>query len=184
MNFSAREFLRRPWPYLALALLLWAGVATWLSHEKRLLENQEFARELDILETAYRAAIEQHRLMAETLFDGSLRKPETLATIAAGADAAASGRDGAAAAFRGDLYRQLAPAYDRLQAAGVRQFQVFTADGKSFLRLHQPDRYGDATKDVRPSVRFAVEEKRPVAGFEVGRLVSGFRFVFPLTSDG
>ncbi|MCX7674038.1 MAG: ATP-binding protein [Thiobacillaceae bacterium] len=175
---------RQPWPYLLTAAILWALFALWMRYEHDFRQGQEFARELDVLDTAYRAAIEQHRLMAEVLFDASVRQPQTLATIAQGALAAETGRHAEAARLRGRLYRQLAPVYDRLLGMGVRQLQIFTPQGRSFLRLHQPDKYGDLLINVRPSVRQVIERQVTVSGFEVGRLFSGFRFVFPLLQEG
>ncbi|NWG31075.1 MAG: response regulator [Rhodocyclaceae bacterium] len=175
-----RSWPTSPWSYLILALILWGLVAVWLRHERALMESQEYERELDVIETAYRAAIEQHRLVAVTLFQTYLEQPEVLRLIAAGS----AGDAETAALARGQVYRRLASTYDRLAAQGIRQMQVFTADGKSFLRLHQPDRYGDSLLGVRPSIRIVTQEKRPVVGFEVGRLFSGFRFVFPLRLEG
>lgn len=171
-----RALIATPLPFLMIATALWAAFTLWVKHEKTLMEGQEFARELDVLETAYRAAIEQHRLMVEAFLQNHLQHPQTLALIR---DAMALPED-EAVRLRGRLYRSLAPIYDRLAAQGIRQMQVFTPEGRSFLRLHQPDKYGDSLVEVRPSVRIVTKEQRPVYGFEVGRLISGFRFVFPL----
>ena len=77
--------------------------------------------------------------------------------------------------WRGRLYRLLAPAYDHLAREGMQQLQFHMADGTSFLRFHAPERSGDSLFAVRPSVRMANQERRPVVGFEVGRLSSCFR---------
>ncbi len=173
------RWFTRPLVIFAGALAVWLLIVAWLDHERRLLEEQEFTRELAVMETAYRAAIEQYRLMADTLFEVYLREPDTLNALArVKADGAEADR------VRGQLYRRLAPVYDRLHSNGIRQMNLFTHDGRSFLRMHQPDKYGDALADVRPTVRIATQEKRAVAGFEVGRLISGFRFVWPLEQEG
>ncbi|MDI6749064.1 MAG: ATP-binding protein [Rhodocyclaceae bacterium] len=176
-----RKLWLHPWPWLTFAALLWTLLALWIAHEKEEMRTQEFRRELDVVSTAYRAAIEQHRLMAETLFSTQMRGSDVIEAIEKGL---AAKDEMEAARWRGRLYRLLAPTYDRLVQQGVRQMQVFTPEGVSFLRLHQPDKFGDSLLEVRPSVRLVTREWRPVAGFEVGRLVSGFRFVFPLENAG
>ncbi|MCX7898391.1 MAG: ATP-binding protein [Rhodocyclaceae bacterium] len=177
----SRSLFYRPWPYLGLALALWLALSAWLWRERQVMENQEFMREIEVVETAYRAAIEQHRLLAEAVLQSYFLEPDVLTLVAAGVCAE---EEAEASRLRGQLYRLLAPLYERLAAQGVRQMQVFTPDGRSFLRMHQPDKFGDSLLEVRPSVRLVTQERRPVYGFEIGRLVSGFRFVFPLRREG
>lgn len=163
-------------PWLAVWLVLWGGFFAWEWYEYAERLTQEKIRANEITATTYRAALEQYRLMAQLLFDTHLANPEAIASIAAGIAAP----EPEAALHRDRLFRQLAPAYASISAQGVRQMQVFTPDGRSFLRMHAPTRHGDRLADVRPSVRRVIDEQRPVAGFETGRLMSGFRFVFPL----
>lgn len=86
---------------------------------------------------------------------------------------------------RRELFEYLAPAYARLVERGVRQFQFHTPEGDSFLRFHHPTRYGDPLAEIRPAIRLTNTELRPVFGFEAGRVVSGYRAVFPiLDTDG
>ncbi|MDP1607656.1 MAG: ATP-binding protein [Rhodocyclaceae bacterium] len=164
------------WPWLIGWFVVWGAFLVWAHGEWRAREAQEFARTLDVAETTYRAATEQYRLMAQILFDIHLRRPEVIELIARGVVA----DEADAAILRGQLYRQLAPAYASLKQQGVRQMQVFTPDGRSFLRMHEPARFGDPLADVRPSVRRVINSRQAVAGFETGRFMSGFRYLFPL----
>lgn len=181
MDTWRRQWLRRPWPYLLAGLCLWLAGSFWLDAEKNHWLELEHGRELGILETSYRAALEQHRLMADTLFNSYLRETQTLEIIARGATATTEEE---ANGWRGQLYRRLAPVYDLLQTHGVRQLQVITPDGRSFLRLHQPDKFGDPLADARPAVRRIITEHQPLQGFETGRLYSGFRYLVPLFLEG
>lgn len=52
------------------------------------------------------------------------------------------------------------------------------------MRFHYPDVYGDYLGDVRPSLKQAKERKEQVLGFEIGKVFSGFRNVFPIYIDG
>ncbi|MDP1607286.1 MAG: PAS domain S-box protein [Rhodocyclaceae bacterium] len=106
-----------------------------------------------------------------------IRQPATIDAFAEGLRAP----DAATQAIRrGRLYARVAPAYAHLKAHGIRQLQFHSDQGVSFLRMHDPAKFGDPLFDVRPAVKIANTEKRAVRGFEIGRYVAGFRYVFPV----
>ncbi len=161
---------RLAWAILALAALvavLWVSHANWKYKEQRLLEQQTA-----VVATAYRASVDSYALAARVFVEETVRLPEVTAIFSRGVAGDPAARE--------QLFRRLAPTYERLVKHGVRQLQFHTATGHSYLRFHAPERYGDPLFDVRPSVRIANTEKRPVSGFEAGRIFSGFRHVFPL----
>ena len=84
---------------------------------------------------------------------------------------------------RGLLYRHIFPLYDSLRTKHVRQLQFFAPDGKSILRMHAPERSDDDLSQIRPLMMRAMATRKATAGFENGRLMSGFRYCFPIT-DG
>jgi len=158
------------WIVLALAcaaLLTWGLHANWQYKETRYLEQQAA-----VVATAYRASVDSYALATDILVEETIRRPDVIAIFARGVagDTAA----------RGQLFRQLAKTYDRLRDHGIRQLHFHTATGHSYLRFHALDRYGDPLFEFRPSLLIANTEKRMVAGFEAGRVVSGFRYVYPL----
>lgn len=164
---------------LACALLflgLWALASALIySHwdstrQERLDENTR------ALAMTYRSSINMYRLNTELLFKDVIQRPDVIETFAAGV----FGDEKTASRERGKLYRLLAPTYDHLKAQGVNQLHFHTADGRSYLRFHAPERFGDPLFDARPSVLLANSQKHMTFGFETGRLNSGFRFVFPL----
>lgn len=160
-------------------LLLW-GVAALLVAGHWQQEQQERLDESSAaLATTYRATITSFRLATEILFADVIRRPEVIDTFAAGVQAAGPEQD----RWRGRLYRLLAPTYGHLIGHGMQQLQFHTAAGTSFLRFHAPDKSGDSVFATRPSVRMANQERRPVFGFEVGRLNSSFCFVYPLEKE-
>ena len=79
-----------------------------------------------------------------------------------------------------ELFRHLSPAYVRLVERGVRQFHFHLPNGDSLLRFHHPERFGDNLFALRESIRLVNSTLEPVFGFEVGRVVSGYRSVFPV----
>lgn len=54
------------------------------------------------------------------------------------------------------------------------------SDGTSFLRMHQPDHYGDRIADVRPMIAKVHHSKSVVSGFEIGQDGLAFRLVIPI----
>ena len=86
--------------------------------------------------------------------------------------------------LRNNLYLQLNEIYGLTKEYNFRQLQFHLANGDSFLRFHSPEKYGDNLLHIRESVRIANEEKRYVSGFEEGRVINGYRYVYPLSYKG
>ena len=83
------------------------------------------------------------------------------------------------------LYQRLAPAWHRISNDyGIRQVHFHLGPGAlSFLRVHQPDRYGDRMDDLRHIIVDTNANGLPRWGFETGRIYSGLRGVVPVTVD-
>jgi PAS domain S-box-containing protein len=166
---------------LLAAVVCALGIGLLLHHNKTFKEKSRFSEHQAILDTAYRASIQSYRLAMESFFYNALNTPETLDLFAQqGADSQGAARDLA----RDRLYRHLFAAYESMKRQNLLQLQFHLADGTSFLRFHQPDRYGDPLFEARPSVRLCNTERRVVQGMEIGKIRSGFRYVFPLARDG
>ena len=79
------------------------------------------------------------------------------------------------------LHYQLVDKYEHLKRiARVRQLHFHLPDGRSFLRMHRPEKYGDPLFDVRYSVKLANTKLVRSQGFEEGRIFNGYRFVYPI----
>ncbi|MGM0623122.1 MAG: ATP-binding protein [Campylobacterota bacterium] len=78
------------------------------------------------------------------------------------------------------LYQKLKDRYERIKKFGVEQFHFHTSKGESFLRFHKPLRYGDDLSSIRYSISNIIKYQKPLEGFEMGRIVHGFRFVYPI----
>lgn len=161
---------------LFLFVLAWGLSATFLHDHWRDKEGQQLEEQATVLAVTYRASIEMYRLATEILFEELILHDEFVETFAQGVQSTGATRDRA----RGKLYRLLSPTYAQLKERGIRQLHFHTASGHSFLRFHAPDRCEDPLFEVRPTVRLANTERRAISGFEAGRIVSGFRYVFPV----
>jgi len=159
-----------------LFVVAWGLSVAFLYDHWRDKERQHLETHSAVAATTYHASVTMYRLATELLFAELLQHPELIDTFARGVKSTGAERDKA----RGRLYRLLAATYGELKARGIRQLHFHTADGHSYLRFHAPHLNDDPLFDVRSTVRVANSEKRPVFGFESGRNISGFRYVFPI----
>lgn len=164
-------------PLLALAgiALLWSFLDHNHRRETRMMAEQ-YASNLGV---AYAAAVNLHRLNAEAHYEAYVTTPAVLDLLRQANEVDAE----ALPVVRGRLYRQLLPVYRKLQTQGLRELHFHTRRSESLLRFHRPERAGDSIADVRPAVRMANERLRAVSGFEGGRVLPGFRYIFPIVVD-
>ncbi|MFA5576374.1 MAG: diguanylate cyclase [Tissierellaceae bacterium] len=83
--------------------------------------------------------------------------------------------------LRADLSKLVEKKYRFMEKYEFKQLHFHLPNTESFLRLHAPEQYGDILKDLRESVKIANETKSYVKGFEEGRIINGYRFVYPLS---
>jgi len=81
---------------------------------------------------------------------------------------------------RKELIKYLYPKYLIIKRYGIYQFHFHLIPAKSFVRFHRLKYYGDTLGVIRKSVILAQKEKKPIKGFELGRVEGGFRNVYPL----
>jgi len=84
---------------------------------------------------------------------------------------------------REELANRLQPVFNEL-SDDVAQFQFHEPDSTSFLRLHNPDKFGDDLSGFRETVNQANSNQELVLGLEEGRGGFGFRVVAPMFHEG
>ncbi len=83
--------------------------------------------------------------------------------------------------IRNKLYSHILSLYKALKnGISMRQFHFHLPDGRSFLRMHRPEKYGDHLFNVRPSIKMVNTQLIYMKGFEEGRIFNGYRYVYPL----
>jgi diguanylate cyclase (GGDEF)-like protein/PAS domain S-box-containing protein len=172
---------RVPLTFSLVSLLVAIGVAFYF-HANYVNQSQHVARQNSIaLDVAYRASITMYRLDIETRLKSQVLRKDVLDLLehAIAADAEQL------PLWRGRLYRALHAEYRDMVHSGLRQLHFHYPDGRSLLRFHSPFHLGDVSLfDIRPSIRIANTELRPAIGFEGGRVLPGFRYVYPIVRDG
>lgn len=85
--------------------------------------------------------------------------------------------------FRERLYEKLITDYNRLKEYKFQQLHFHFPDNTSFLRMHKPEKFGDNLSDYRFSITEVNKTLKPIHGYEIGKIVDGFRFVYPLLDE-
>lgn len=144
--------------------------------KRRSLERHE----TEILYNSYIVSVESYRKATEILQKEVLNRTDILYWVAQANTTDVAQQNEA----RQRLYRALKDTYATLQSFDLRQLHFHLPDGTSLLRFHRPDKFGDNLFAMRYSIKLVNETKKPVQGFEEGRVFSGFRYVFPLFYKG
>lgn len=176
--FEKWTWRQRGWlllPFFAIPLI---GVLL-LNQSRRDKEALYLAQYSQELSTLYRSSLETYGKATALLVHETIERPEIRQIMAEASRRPLEQQT----PYRAQLYRLLFTSYRGLKEQGFRQLHFQTADGRSFLRFHDPEKFGDPLLDIRPSIRLAQQERMPVKGFEAGRVKSGFRFVFPLLEN-
>ena len=84
---------------------------------------------------------------------------------------------------RKKLYAKLKDTYSLLLNYNIKQLHFHLPSNESFLRFHRPKRFGDDLSNVRATVSYVNQFKKPISGFEEGKIYNGYRYVFPLFDD-
>ncbi|MCD4667399.1 MAG: PAS domain S-box protein, partial [Sulfurimonas sp.] len=85
--------------------------------------------------------------------------------------------------LRKELKIHLQKSYYDLKQVDFRQFHFHLKNNDSFLRMHKPLKFGDNLSDVRYGVKLVNKTLKPVDGFEEGKIINGFRFIFPIIDE-
>jgi len=85
--------------------------------------------------------------------------------------------------IRVQTYKLLKRNYKRLGNMGISQVHFHTNDNKSFLRMYDPDHFGDTLSQNKRSVVLANKTLEPQEGFEACDYMIGIRFVYPIIND-
>jgi serine phosphatase RsbU (regulator of sigma subunit) len=152
--------------FFLVAMVAMAGLV--VVDVNRLTEDME-RRELAQLKNLFVGRLENLRDSAKTMAAYVAAEPAVREAMAAG-----------------DRKRLLdltrAPYRAAESVMAIPQFQFHVPPATSFLRVHEPDKFGDDLSSFRFTVVTANQEKRQIGGLEIGRGGLGIRGVVPVTS--
>jgi len=129
--------------------------------------------------TQYKRVYESFHVLSQNTFYGILNKPSIYNNIKN-----AYGKDEKTQKYyRDKLYNIFISDYTRLVGFNFKQLHFHLKDNTSFLRMHKPSTFGDDLTTIRDSVKMVNQTAKPLDGFEMGRIIHGFRFVYPLNDE-
>jgi diguanylate cyclase (GGDEF)-like protein/PAS domain S-box-containing protein len=151
---------------------------SFLHHQSDQHKQQYIDKKLSDLTLAWRSVQHLQQKSKRAFFNTYIMQPNVLSLLHQAQDP--TKRDLA----RQRIERKMNPVYAQLKASDIYQFQFTLPDNTSLLRMHRPDFYGDDLSGLRDSFRIANETLKPVSGFGLGRVLPGFRNVFPIVDNG
>lgn len=163
---------------LFVVIMLLLGGLIWNRYQG--LSSEHLKMREAAFHSAYSSISHTFRLVSKTIAQEVLQQPEILKLVH---DVVANEGDDRRRA-RGLLYRELSPLYERASQHSVQQLHFHFPDNRSMLRFHIPHKSDDDLTLFRPSVRKVNEQHCEVHGYESGRIVTGFRHVYPLSYRG
>ncbi len=126
-------------------------------------------------EQAFNATYDKYKTISKIIFDTHLNSAEVKAILKNNATNQVQGRE--------ELYALLKPTYKVLKDYNIGQIHFHNYDNTSFLRMDNPEKYGDNLHDFRYSVDMVNHSSKPFESFEIGIYMYGYRFVYPLNID-
>ena len=163
-----------------LSLVFWSCGFAYLRYERNLLEKLQLESQTHAQQVAWQSVTTGHRIAMQSYFDSYIMRPEVMDIL----QAALTNDLKQQTLARVRLYRALSPVYELFRQRDVRQLHFHTPDNRSFLRFHSPHNSGDSLVASRPSIVQVNRTLKPIFGFETGRVVIGFRNVFPIIWQG
>ncbi|WP_407275941.1 SpoIIE family protein phosphatase [Halothiobacillus sp. DCM-1] len=158
-------------PILLMALVVLSVMVAFVTYDTDERANQDERRELSLLGLA---------------FDNELT---TLNGFALGLAVEVANNPGVQQAManrnRAALEALVMPGYQALRKKfEIAQYQFHIPPAISFLRVHDPAKFGDDLSAFRPIVVAANREDKSLSGIEVGRAGFGIRGIAPIRAQG
>jgi hypothetical protein len=167
----------RKW-LISIVLIVVFGAATFVVHRIYLDRLDEY-RESNFDEFSFQvhSVLESHKKFSEYLQSTLVDNEYVLSLIYEANDATEERQS----ELRQELYDYLIDDYNLISEYDFKQMHFHFSDNTSFLRMHEPDKYGDNLEQSRYSVWLTNETYRPSVGFEEGRIFNAYRYVYPLS---
>ena len=147
-----------------------------LSYEKEDKIQQHLQNKTRQYMQNYKVLYEEHKTLSDVIFITKINIPEVINIFKDANLGTREQKD----KVREDLHKYLKETYSLLKKINIKQLHFHLPNNDSFLRFHRPKIFGDNLTDVRATIKYVNEHKKPIDGFEEGRIYNGYRFVFPM----
>lgn len=157
-------------------LFLLSLAYTLIEYDAKNRIGQYETEQLENISINYKMIYNTNKKISRILFSENINVPDVLEIFS---DINETNLD----SQRNKLYLMMKEKYKFIEKMGVKQLHFHLPNSDSFLRMHKPQKYGDNLGDARYSVTYVNKKHKPISGFELGRIVHGFRFVYPLKAE-
>ncbi len=157
-------------PILLLAVVVMSAMVAFVTFDTDQRARHDEERELNLLSLAFDNELSTLNNFALGLATEVANNPQVQIDL--------KNRD------RQALENLVMPAYQALKNKfEIAQYQFHLPPAISFLRVHDPKKFGDDLSSFRPIVVVANEKDEPLSGIEVGRAGLGVRGIAPIRYD-
>ena len=120
-----------------------------------------------------------NRKSADSVYYTFAKNKELIKLLSQSLDANAKQKD----ILRKKLYKMLDIKFSILKSKGIKILLFAHPDDTTFLRMHNPDKFGDKLNKIRYGITQVNKIKKIVHGFEQGKISHAFRNIYPLFDD-
>jgi len=166
--------------FFKIVILVWTIVVAVGLVNLREYRIQAFLEsELKLNEIQYKSIYEFYKLIASNINSYIVNSEKTISIL--------KKVDGAnpeeLVKIRKELKNHLVGIYKNLKMLGFSQFHIQLKDNTSFLRMHEPNKFGDDLTNFRYGIKYTNETLKPISGFEEDRFIPAMRFIFPIFDE-
>ncbi len=166
--------------YAAVITLVFTIIFVFFISNYYQKKDEYYAGRINELDNEINTTLHSYGLFSKYIYENYIETDYILELVDTAYEADTATQD----LLRTELYDYLIDEYDHVKEYDFRQVHFHFPDSTSFLRMHFPEKYGDSLYEARYSVRTVNEDYVTIAGFEEGRVVNGYRFVYPLIRNG
>lgn len=177
--FIIKDILKKYWLSISIFILFEIFlIAFFVINKNEKIDDYLMATQQTYL-IQFDAISQSFNNLAENTFFGIINKPEIINPFKN-----SIGKDSQTKKYNRELlYKRFLADSERLKQFQFEQIQFHFANNTSFLRMHKPDFFDDNLSDTRFSVKKVNELLKPISGFEIGKLIYGFRYLFPIFDE-
>lgn len=157
------------------------GAIFYINEQKFNRLQGYYESEIEKISVAYEAAVDKYSFYTEKIFIKNIQASDNIENLYYAIN---SKDETTRRYYKGVFYRDFYPLFSDLKKDGIRQLHFHLKDNTSFLRFHYPATYKDDLTLYRPSIVYVNKNKKPISLFETGRVISGFRNIYPLEDKG
>ncbi|PIF04905.1 MAG: hypothetical protein CSA86_00210 [Arcobacter sp.] len=165
--------------FIVIALIV-ANIAVYYINKINVDERIQLILDdnLEKLDVQYKILREHQSQIADSFYNITINKNNFLKLY----EKALSGTKKTKEKARKALYDMLKEDYKIMKSIGVFQYQFVFPNNESFLRMQKPEKYGDDLSLRRSDFVYTNKTKQISRGLVQGRLIHGFRNVYPIFS--